>query len=163
MNHLRLSSSYHNHLHLRTVIQTIYDRFADILVFYNKKSKLKHCSGDILWFWSIYTYLVILITFSVHLLLCLNLYARARSGVVCNAVSKCFSVSLKICWKEPFKHLPSQSLFCRKSETTLLFFDTSDFLWFLEIWSFEIDISFTVLICIFHLKLFSPNRTTKVS
>ena len=45
-------------------------------------------------------------------------------------------------------------LFCRTSWTSLLFSGTPFFLWFSGIWSFEVNISFTVLIPIFQIKTF---------
>ena len=35
MSHVRLSSSYHNHFHLRCTLQNFCDRFEDILVFHD--------------------------------------------------------------------------------------------------------------------------------
>ena len=79
MDHVRLSSSHHNHLYFRCVLQNIWDRSEDILVFHAKRSKLKHSSMEIPWFCSISTYLS---TYPLNIECKLNMYNifRRRPG-----------------------------------------------------------------------------------
>ena len=80
--------------------------FMFLFMFMTKNAKMKHSSRGISYFWNIYTYLLKLVNFAVHLVLCLNRWVRTGSSIICNIVSNSFSLALsisyipnKITWK----------------------------------------------------------------
>ena len=62
-----------------------------------KKTTIKkNSSSEISWFYNIYMNLLILVTFSFHLALCLNLWISTCSSILYDAVASSFSVVLSV-------------------------------------------------------------------
>ena len=107
MSHIWLSFSCRKPLYFRCILQNIFERFEDLfedlkICFMAKKKQKKkttikkNSSSEISWFYNIYMNLLILVTFSFHLALCLNLWISTCSSILYDAVASSFSVVLSV-------------------------------------------------------------------
>ena len=91
MNHVILSSSYLN------------QKRCFSFSWKKTNSKLKYSSRGVSWFCSIYTYFLIIVFFSDHLALCLNLWLKTYSSVMYNTISNSFCLAM------PLSRIPNKA------------------------------------------------------